>query len=348
MILVDGGVGSESAGFYIGSSNMDWLSLSQVKELGCVVRDPTLGRDAAALFERWWTWGGLGDGRTNNLTRVATDRRIGLNRTVPCWSALLPTAIRCPNPLNGADTAVATAELTSEASELPAGALISASPPEVVSYGADVLSDLDALVLTVRGATSTVSLSVMDIAPASMYRTPTSVVWWPDLFDALIAAATTRGVRVRLLISLWAHTSTRQLAYLKQLAGTGTITMHDAVLVFKSEEEGGVLDTIVCQTAHATPMVAAVTTNVPNTLSSVSVFCFCFRPGPSATSLQPRSATSLTTARSGPRRQPARGRWRSGCSSFRGGTRPLGPPLSSPGGAESTMPSTLLPTTGST
>ena len=49
--------------------------------------------------------------------------------------------------------------------------------------------------------------------------------WWPDLFDALIAAATTRGVKVRLLISLWAHTSTRQLAYLKQLAGTGTITV---------------------------------------------------------------------------------------------------------------------------
>ena len=40
MLLVDGGVGSDSAGFYIGSSNMDWLSLSQVKELGCVMHRP--------------------------------------------------------------------------------------------------------------------------------------------------------------------------------------------------------------------------------------------------------------------------------------------------------------------
>ena len=40
MLLVDGGVGSDSAGFYIGSSNMDWLSLSQVKELGCVRHRP--------------------------------------------------------------------------------------------------------------------------------------------------------------------------------------------------------------------------------------------------------------------------------------------------------------------
>lgn len=140
-----------------------------------VVRDPTLGREAAALFDRWWAWGGLGDGHANNLTRVAADPRIGLNRTVPCWSALLPAASRCPNPLDGVDgvaSAIAPAEL---AAELP-GALISASPPEIVSVGAGVISDLDALLLTVRGATRTVSLSVMDIAPASMYRSPASVV----------------------------------------------------------------------------------------------------------------------------------------------------------------------------
>jgi phospholipase D3/4 len=54
--VVDGGRG----GVYLGSANMDWLSLSQVKELGVLVSgSPAIGADAHALFERWWRWAGL-------------------------------------------------------------------------------------------------------------------------------------------------------------------------------------------------------------------------------------------------------------------------------------------------
>jgi phospholipase D3/4 len=66
-----------------------------------------------------------------------------------------------------------------------------------------------------------ICVSVMDFAPAGIYRRQNvgepiggervipydTPVWWSTLFDALLSAALTRKVYVRLLISKWAHTS---------------------------------------------------------------------------------------------------------------------------------------------
>ena len=48
----------DSNSVYIGSANMDWLSLAQVKEVGVVIENSssTVAADASALFESWWSW----------------------------------------------------------------------------------------------------------------------------------------------------------------------------------------------------------------------------------------------------------------------------------------------------
>lgn len=45
-----------------------------------------------------------------------------------------------------------------------------------------------------------VSLSVMDYLPSSLYTPPQAAVWWPALNDALIAAAVSKGAHA--LVSL--------------------------------------------------------------------------------------------------------------------------------------------------
>jgi len=75
--------------------------------------------------------------------------------------------------------------------------------------------DQDSLVSTINGARTSVSLSVMDFIPSSLYAKPEAPMWWPALFGALMTAATTRGIRVRLLISKWAESSPRIFPYLK-------------------------------------------------------------------------------------------------------------------------------------
>ena len=50
--------------------------------------------------------------------------------------------------------------------------------------------------------------------PPSLQET----LWWSDLSNALLIAATTKGVRVRMLISRWNHTSARMEPYLQSMA----------------------------------------------------------------------------------------------------------------------------------
>jgi phospholipase D3/4 len=81
--------------------------------------------------------------------------------------------------------------------------LLSGAPLEVCVGGRSF--DGDVLVSTILDARSTVCVNVMDFAPVHIYgaRSPR---WWPDLFDALLAAVSS-GCVVRVLVAQWAHTS---------------------------------------------------------------------------------------------------------------------------------------------
>lgn len=213
--LVDG----ES--LYLGSANADWRSLTQVKELGVVVEDyPRLAADVGRYYDGWWRFAAL----PGPSVRRVWDPAVELERLVPAWSDLVPEGERERSPV---DRPAYRAEYTlANPAPLalggrPGGAFVSGSPPELCGPGRT--ADLDALLHTVRDARRSVSLSVMTYYPGGRYpRTAEEGetflgVWWPLVSDALLRAAVTRGLRVRLLVSHWAHTGEAGLALLRAL-----------------------------------------------------------------------------------------------------------------------------------
>ncbi len=201
---------------YVGSANMDWKSIMQVKEMGVVVENlPPFAQDVTRYFEGWWAFCAL-----KPATAVAFDPRAGVERLVPPWSALLHEAQRKPSPFD--DDRFRSDANRSKPLSVPldgqtAGFFLTGSPDEVRGRGRTL--DADGLVYTIDDAKKSICVSVMDFGPMSLYSRaplgpgatrgiPTDTpVWWPQLFDALLSAVLTRNVHVRLLVSKWAHTS---------------------------------------------------------------------------------------------------------------------------------------------
>ncbi|MGA2451526.1 MAG: phospholipase D-like domain-containing protein [Polyangiaceae bacterium] len=213
---------------YVGSANMDWRALTQVKEMGVAVGDcPELARDATKYFEVWWNFAGL-----EPRTDVIFDESTRIWRRVPDWSEHCPPGERKPSPFD--DDAYATrynvanpleAELNAERARV----YLSGCPREVRGRGRTF--DGRALVSTILEAERSISINVMDFAPVGLYVRSADVevekrepparlnapVWWPDLFDALLHAVLTKRVWVRLLVSKWAYSSPLIEPYLQAL-----------------------------------------------------------------------------------------------------------------------------------
>jgi phospholipase D3/4 len=203
---------------YLGSANMDWKSLAQVKEMGVVVEDcPELAADAGKYFEAWWAFAAL------SPTSVQVfDPAARVHRCVPPWSILVPEARRAPSTLEGGKSGTAynwKAPLSLDLGGERGTVLITGCPQEVLDSGR--MWDQEGLVRTIDDARKSICVSVMDFAPVGLYErqgpgvplgaeggipydTP---VWWSSLFDALLSAVLTRKIYVRLLVSKWAHTS---------------------------------------------------------------------------------------------------------------------------------------------
>jgi phospholipase D3/4 len=188
--------------FYLGSTNNDWRSLAQVKELGVAGEElQPLAEDMRHYFETWWRFAALGPD-----TEPCFDRDAQIHRRVPSWSSKIPVERRRPSPLE-VDAP--------KAGRFDDDTYVTGCPVELCVNGR--VYDGDALVHTIDDAERSVCISVMDFAPISLYsRKPdaafatqlsTTPVWWPALTDALLHAALTRRVWVRLLVSKWAHTS---------------------------------------------------------------------------------------------------------------------------------------------
>ena len=204
---------------YLGSANMDWKSIMQVKEMGVLVEDcPELASDATRYFEGWCSFSRLPPSST-----AVFDPSARINRTVPNWSALVPEAARAPAPLDvkkyGTDYRIGE-PLRVELNGEQGGLFLTGCPPEVLGPGRSY--DGAGLVHTIHDARRSVCISVMDFAPVGLYsRTGSGVspieggaqiptdtpVWWPSLNDAILSAVLTRKIHVRLLVSKWAHTS---------------------------------------------------------------------------------------------------------------------------------------------
>ena len=173
---------ADGARFYVGSANSDWRSLTQVKETGVVVRGaPVLASDAQRVFDAVWL--------------AATARALPA-AWPPALAAL--TSLQRPAPLPGAPD--------------NATAYLAVSPPAFCTAGRT--DAVESTLAVLARARRSVAIELMDYMPAVVYGPAPR--YWGVVDDALRAAAF-RGVRVRLLLGLWPHTSPRVRPYLASL-----------------------------------------------------------------------------------------------------------------------------------
>ena len=210
---------SDGSAAYLGSANADWKSLAQVKELGVLVRGRRLTADISSLFDIYWEW--AAPGFAVNETTTIDSPTLLTTLQVPTWDPAVPPTRRQPSPFASSPAAahVGTAVEVCDSGNATAGeAFVSASPG-----GALVpprTPDLDALLGTITGARRTLCLSVMDFLPGSAYSGGHGgvPVHWAALTDAILAVAFARNVRVKLLVSHWAHTARQQVAAMTRLS----------------------------------------------------------------------------------------------------------------------------------
>ncbi|KAJ6656940.1 hypothetical protein lerEdw1_002941 [Lerista edwardsae] len=169
---------------YVGSANMDWRALTQVKELGAVLHNCScLARDLLRIF--------------------ATYRILGHEgASIPAvWPSNLAAESSLAHPLK--------LQLDGTSAEV----YISSSPPALSTQGRT--ADLAAIISTIEDAQDFVYISVMDYEPRCEFCSPKS--YWPVIDDALRTAACTEKVMVRLLISCWQHSSRAMFVFLESL-----------------------------------------------------------------------------------------------------------------------------------
>ncbi|XP_077389082.1 uncharacterized protein pld7 isoform X2 [Festucalex cinctus] len=167
--------------FYLGSANMDWRSLSQVKEMGVVVEDCScLAQDAARIFEMYWSLNGS---------------------LPPYWPARLTARSSSQHPLRLNFNGVA------------ARVYLSSSPPQISARGRS--DDLAAILSVIADAREFIFISVMDYLPLAEFTKP--LRFWPAIDSALRAAACARDLKIRLLVSCWEHSPAAMFTLLQSL-----------------------------------------------------------------------------------------------------------------------------------
>lgn len=169
---------------YIGSANMDWRSLTQVKELGAVVYDcGCLAEDLGKIFEAYWY--------------------LGKEKSIPSpWPSEFSTTFNMDKPmelqLNGTDSLV----------------YLSSSPPRLCAEGRT--QDLDSILGVIEDAQRFVYIAVMNYLPTMEFSHPKR--YWAAIDTQLRRVAYERKVKVRLLISCWGSTSPIMFPFLRSLA----------------------------------------------------------------------------------------------------------------------------------
>ncbi|XP_027855300.1 phospholipase D3 isoform X1 [Xiphophorus couchianus] len=169
---------------YIGSANMDWRSLTQVKELGAVVYNCScLASDLEKIFEAYWLVGG--------------------SESIPSpWPSTFSTLYNKDTPLQ------------LPLNSTPSSVYLSSSPPSFCAAGRT--PDLQSLLSVIDDAEEFIYIAVMNYLPTTEYTHPKR--YWADIDTQLRRSAYERKVKVRLLISCWPHSPPVMLPFLKSLA----------------------------------------------------------------------------------------------------------------------------------
>ncbi|XP_015721118.1 phospholipase D4 isoform X1 [Coturnix japonica] len=183
---------------YIGSANMDWRSLSQVKEFGAVIYNCScLAKDLWKTFRTYWDLGHA-------------------SATIPSpWPQNYSTRINNSRPLEVEFNGTLTK------------AYFSASPPAFCPEGRT--HDLFAIISVISAAHKFVYISVMDYFPTSRFVHPKR--YWPAIDNALRRVAFNYRVQIRLLASCWTHTDPSMLHYLRSLSALNNPHTHMSISV---------------------------------------------------------------------------------------------------------------------
>ncbi|KAL7646357.1 UNVERIFIED_CONTAM: hypothetical protein RMT77_003267 [Armadillidium vulgare] len=169
---------------YLGSANMDWQSLTQVKEVGVLVQNCScLVEDAKKIFEVYWILG-------QNSSKIP-----------PKWPSELSTRFNALTPMK--------LTLSGHKSDV----FLSSSPLPFNPNGRT--NDIDTVLSIISHADKFVHIAVMDYFPRFLYAEKTT--FWPIIDDELRRAALNKRVKVKLLASHWNHTREDMLRWLKSL-----------------------------------------------------------------------------------------------------------------------------------
>lgn len=169
--------------FYLGSANMDWRSLTQVKELGFYIyKCPSLASDLIRIFEGYkhlaTSVNNLGRSATKNL--ITKEQRNEMRASVSAVAfsengQFRPLRMRLDNQL--------------------AKVHLAAGPGGLAGTGRSV--DLNSILMTIKKAQKFVYLTAMEFSEIPRFTYP-KYQEWLILFDMLVDAKK-RGVDVRIL-----------------------------------------------------------------------------------------------------------------------------------------------------
>lgn len=133
---------------YVGSANNDWRSLTQVKELGVLIRNCTcLVRDVAKIFNVYWMMG-------------KEEAKLP-----PAWPAEVSTKINYTTPMRVEFNDGAGENGTTDGYAM--NAYFASAPPQLSALGR--AQDIDAIVRVIGAAERFVYISVMDYLPLMVY-----------------------------------------------------------------------------------------------------------------------------------------------------------------------------------
>ncbi|CAN9511279.1 unnamed protein product [Ophioblennius macclurei] len=169
---------------YIGSANMDWRSLTQVKELGAVIYNCScLAADLGKIFEAYWF--------------------LGESQHVPSpWPSSFTTEFNKDTPLQ------------LPLNSTPSSVYLSSSPPSFCAAGRT--PDIQSVLSVMEDAQSFIYIAVMNYLPTMEFSHPKR--YWGDIDTQLRRLAYEKRIKVRLLISCWGSTQPVMFPFLKSLA----------------------------------------------------------------------------------------------------------------------------------
>ncbi|XP_008279628.1 phospholipase D4 [Stegastes partitus] len=183
---------------FIGSANMDWRALTQVKELGVVVYNcSSLAKDLHKIFESYWVMGQS-------------------NSSLPQpWPAKYDTTINKHHPL-----------LVKE-DNVSSSLYLSASPPSFCPPSRT--QDLEAILSIISEAQHFVDVAVMEYFPITRFDHPQR--YWSVIDDAIRTAAFERKVKFRMLISCGRDSDPAMLPFLQSLASMDFPQRHVSIQI---------------------------------------------------------------------------------------------------------------------